>query len=202
MLRRRIEGIAFGLGALAALAIGAANNSAQAEFVVNMYQDGSNIVAMGSGTIDLTDLTSLPSGAALSAFIVPTSAIIFTGGTAASDHYSGFTGPSSFGIGGVSNAASGTGDFVGLQGATTQAFLLVPVGYVSGNSLSDTSTYENATFSSLGVTPGTYTWTWGSGADADSFVLNIGVPGPASAATFAPALLGLVAIRRRRRKAV
>jgi hypothetical protein len=50
----------------------------------------------------------------------------------------------------------------------------VPVGYVSGSSLgTSTDTWDDATFASLGVTPGIYTWTWGSGTDADSFRLIV-----------------------------
>lgn len=48
----------------------------------------------------------------------------------------------------------------------------MPHDYVSGNTLSDTSTYDNQTFNTLGVTPGTYEWTWGSGAN-QSFPLDI-----------------------------
>jgi hypothetical protein len=47
------------------------------------------------------------------------------------------------------------------------------VGYVSGGALSVTSTYANPTFSSLGVTPGTYEWTWGDGKN-QNFTLEIG----------------------------
>jgi hypothetical protein len=56
--------------------------------------------------------------------------------------------------------------------------LFVPEGYVSGTALSDTATYDSQTFSSLGVTPGTYKWTWGSAATADSFTLDVVVPAP------------------------
>ena len=58
----------------------------------------------------------------------------------------------------------------------------MPQSYVSGNPLSDTSTYLNQTFSSLQVTPGTYVWTWGTGED-QNFTLIIGaaaIPEPAS----------------------
>jgi len=76
------------------------------------------------------------------------------------------------------------------------------LGYVSGNPLSDTSTYNNATFASLGVTPGTYVWTWGTGTHADSFTLQIGpaaVPEPASLTVLALGLAGLgMALRTRR----
>ena len=50
----------------------------------------------------------------------------------------------------------------------------MPQGYVFGTALADTATWADATFSSLGVTPGVYEWTWGSGAHADSFTLEIG----------------------------
>ena len=36
--------------------------------------------------------------------------------------------------------------------------LFVPLGYVSGSPLSDSMTFNNATFASLGVTRGHYVW--------------------------------------------
>jgi PEP-CTERM motif len=79
---------------------------------------------------------------------------------------------------------------------------LVPVGYTSGASLSDTATYAGQTFASIGAIPGTYVWTWGTGVHADSFTVNIkaaAVPEPASIALLGTALAGLLlagAVRR------
>jgi hypothetical protein len=56
--------------------------------------------------------------------------------------------------------------------------------------VTNSSTWDNATFSSLGVEPGTYKWTWGSGATAGSFTLQVG----AAAATPEPATLGLMVL--------
>jgi len=165
-----------------------------------------------TGSIDTSGLTFVEPGYNGS-FLIPSLGIIFTGPLTdiLQDFYNGFTGPTSFGIGGNFDPSSGSGDLVGLQCAGSgsglrKPYLGVPSGYVSGSALSDTSTYDDATLSSLGVTPGTYVWTWGSGADADSFTLNIGgtatVPEPASLTLFGTAVLSFGAIQRRRRKDV
>jgi hypothetical protein len=76
--------------------------------------------------------------------------------------------------------------------------LVVPSGYVSGSLLSDTATYINQTFASLGAIPGTYLWTWGSGASDDTFTLQIGpvaaVPEPSSLLLLGIALAGLMLV--------
>jgi hypothetical protein len=72
--------------------------------------------------------------------------------------------------------------------------LAVPFSYVSGSALLDTSTYDNATLASLGVTPGAYIWTWGAGASADSLPLQIG-PAPTNTPEPASLALSLAAAR-------
>ena len=67
--------------------------------------------------------------------------------------------------------------------------LVVPQGYVSGSPLSDTSTYNNATFASLGVTPGIYEWTWGTGANQ-----NLTLDAVAPAVPDAGSTLGLLSL--------
>jgi len=133
--------------------------------------------------------------------------VIITGphGFGLVDQYTGFMGPPSFGSGGPFAPNTGSGDFVGISGGIMFPFLLVPQGYASGAALSDSMTFNNATFASLGVTPGTYVWTWGTGGN-QNFTLQIGsvgVPGvPDGGSTVSLlgcALLGLVALRRKLR---
>lgn len=210
LMRLRTLGIAAAPVVLGLLAMGTAANPARASYVVNLEQVGSNVVATGSGSIDTAGLTFVEPGFNGS-FLIPSEGAIFTGPLTnfLQDFYSGFTGPTSFGVGGGFDPGSGSGDLVGLQCAGSSSglchpYLGVPSGYVSGSALSDTSTYDDTTLSSIGVTPGTYVWTWGSGADADSFTLNIGataiVPEPASLTLFGTAVLSFGAIQRRRRK--
>jgi hypothetical protein len=162
----------------AALAIvivsGLSLRPAQAGYIVTLNEVGSDVVATGSGAIDLTGLTFNFIHSGMLAGIGPSSATITTGPTLGSaDVYFGIiSGPTSFGSGQNTSASSGSGDAVGRVEAGPFDLILVPTGYVSGNALSDSSTYNNATFASLGVTPGIYEWTWGTGAN-QNFTLAV-----------------------------
>jgi hypothetical protein len=162
---------------------------AQAGFIMTALEQNGNVVFTGSGTLDLTDLTS-GGGATQNAQVIPVLGVILIGSSnvVVVDRYKGFTGPGSFGPGtGAPNPDNGSAALVGIDGEVP--FLEVPSGYVSGNPLSDNATYDNQTFSSLGLTPGTYDFTWGTGAHADSFTVQIG---PATTATPEPASLTLL----------
>ena len=95
--------------------------------------------------------------------------------------YSGFTTtPSNFGPGaGGGGATSSSGDIFGVIWAGAPPYtLVVPVGYTTGTAISSTQTFVSQTFSSLGLTPGTYSYTWGSGANADSINVVVGGVAP------------------------
>jgi hypothetical protein len=154
--------------------------SAQAGYIVTLQQVGPDVVATGSGAIDLTGLTFSQSGS-LDPHVIPHSVLlplrgiigISTGPTSSSvDTYFGVTGPASFGSGGPTAASSGSGDMVGIATIFWGNFLSVPTGYVSDTALSDMAIYSGTTLAALGVTQGTYVWTWGSGAN-QNFTLQI-----------------------------
>lgn len=141
-----------------AIICGVSAPPAQAGYIVTLQQVGSDVVATGTGAFNLTGLT-IGGVVFRGSAIVPASADIGTGFNNDGTTYGGLgviTGPSSFGSGGVTFASSGTGDLVGFETNTSFGnFIIVPLGYVSGSALSDSATYNNATFASLGVTPGT-----------------------------------------------
>jgi hypothetical protein len=155
--------------------------------------------------MDLTGLTGPFPGQVIGfGSIGPSSAIIETGpkGLTNFDSYGGFTGPMSFGSG-IAGAHSntGSGDLVGINNFSHNNTIDVPQGYISGTALSSSATFNNATFVSLGVTPGTYVWTWGTGAN-QNFTLQIptaGVPDSGSAlGLFLLSLIGLFGLNRLR----
>jgi PEP-CTERM motif len=186
-----IKGIA-SLGA--AMLIGLSVLSARAGYVVDLTQQGSNVVATGSGAIDLTGLTVFMKGVAAPTHVDPIDGVIFTGGPARAgifDIYRNFSGPGDFGSGSSTFASSGSGDFVGIVSGS--GLLNVPAGYLSDSPLSDSATYDSQTFSSLGATPGTYKWTWGSGAN-QNFTLVIGAGAIPEPATWAMMLLGFAGL--------
>jgi PEP-CTERM motif len=174
---------------------------AQAGYVVTLTQQGSDVVATGSGPIDLSGLT-FSSGGFTFAEMTPSVADITTGPIlvfTATDTYTGVSGPLNFGGGSPTDASSGNGDSVSIFGGINE--LVVPRGYLSDSALSDTATYTGQTFSTLGATPGKYEWTWGKGAN-QNFTLEIGtaVPEPATWAMMALGfgLLGFLGCRKTR----
>lgn len=197
------------LSAAAVIGVGLSVSPSQAAYVVTLTQVadpsqplGYDVVANGSGAIDLTGLTLLHTGFGIGSGVDPSGAFIVTATAivppvALVSAYTGFTGPTSFGGGGYTSPSSGSGDYVGiigngdLEGDLNDAtWLIVPDGYASGSPLSDTMTFDNTTLWSLGMTPGVYTWTWGAAlsGEGDSFTLDV-VAVPESS-TWAMMLLG------------
>lgn len=171
--------------------------SASALFTLTLTEDLSDVIASGSGSLDISGLTFGGTTSGNPRGMYPLNQTIRVGATSGGDidFFSGFTSvPDAFGPGSFTLADSGTGDLV----AVNNFYLRLFDGYVSGDSLSSTSVFESSTFATLGLTPGTYTWEWTS----DSFVLQIGtVPEPsASAVCIGLSVFGISVFARRRRE--
>ena len=173
-------------------------------YSIRLQEMGSNVVANGSGAINLMGLAFvLTTDMPLTGAIQANTGTIRTGqtGGALADVYTLSTGPTNFGSGGAFFPNTGTGDIVGTGLRILSRVLIVPTDYVSGTALSSSATWNNATFASLGVTPGTYEWTWGTGLPNQNFTLIIGgagVPdGGSTVSLLGFALLGLAVFRRK-----
>ncbi len=151
----------------------------RAEFIITIAQEGADVVASYSGSINTAGLSFIGPAEEGYEGIEPYGALFGTA-TGTFTFWTGITGPSSIGVTNVWEASSvATGDVVFFDGSAGQ--IGFSEGYISGTTITGTMTWDNATIGSLGLTPGTCTWTWGSGADADSLVVDIEAPAPPSA---------------------
>ena len=169
---------------------------ARAGYIVTLEQVGSDVVATGSGAIDLGGLHFRFHGfAGGPPEIVPFDAIIsFLPHLANVDEYRGLAGPTTFGLGHRDEflANTFTGDPVAISAATASLSLgeiVVPLGYVSGTPLLSSMTFNNATIGSLGARPGIYEWTWGTRPN-QNLTLQIATA-PDSGSTLSLLLFGL-----------
>lgn len=180
-------------------------------FKVTFTQDGARVIATGSGSLDIIGLELYDSGDP-GGSITPAFSDITLGSNEVTDTYAvTFLADQGlgFGPGGNSDATSGSGDAVGLfmltndQGQFTDpliGLLTVPAHYVSGSALSDSATWDDSTFASLGLTPGTHRLWWGNSPN-QSFTVVVQVPGvpeSSSLALFGAGLIGMLLIRCRR----
>ena len=102
------------------------------------------------------------------------------------DQYSGASGPATLGPG-LNDVLGtmGSGDLFGIDASGhigAGPVVVVPAGYVSGASLSGSATFD-ATFASLGLTPGIYTYVWsapvipGVASSDGNLVIDVVSPG-------------------------
>lgn len=188
----------FLLGAVAVLL--GFSGSANSAVVVTAVESGGDLIftTEAGGSLDL-------SGSAFwvtsngSAFLRAETGSLGIGGDLAEgnvvDLYFGLTGdPFGPGTGEyfVPDYISGSGDYFGFEVGSDYFF--VPDGYVSGDPLSGTSTFVGQSFTTLGMSQGSYVYTLtGSG---DTITVNV-VPIPAAVWLFGSALVGLGWMRRK-----
>jgi hypothetical protein len=185
------------LAAVACLCSGVLTGTGRAGFIITFSQDGANVDANGTGTLNTTALSLITGTSAVfdNPEVLGNPAFVDIGGAFLdpAHAYTGFTGPAAIGGGTTIEQANTTsGDPVALNnGFNGLHAIFVPSGYISGSQLMDSMTFDNTTISGLGLTPGTYTYTWGSAANGTADFLTIQI---SPAATPEPASLTLLGL--------
>ena len=174
--------------------------AARATVIETIEQVGPNVVITGTGTLNTAALGPAGFANLAPAEIAPAYDTIVNGPVAVSPNLVfvvSVTGPASFGSGLPLAADSGSGDHFDFSDTNGVLRLGVPTYYVSGATLSASSTYDNATFASLGITPGTYNFAIEDAGNTvvDTFIIQAGpvsVPEP-DTLTLVGGLIGLSA---------
>jgi hypothetical protein len=202
----------------------AADPSGCGPFVVTFQQEGSNIVATGTGEFDTAGLTLDAIGIVGRALIAPSVGQFLFGPSSGVPTRDTVTGPTSTRFSGVvgttpiTDPISISGPGVGVNGGIFNPSVTIPSSYVPGTVITSVAVLPVTSIScatpganpcdGLGMQPDqVFTWTWGSNPD-QSFTINSTLLAPtpeislpAAFPLFASGLgaLGLLGWRRKRK---
>lgn len=187
----------------AGAALSSVASTADAAIVIDITQVGSDIVVTGSGSFDTTGLARTVQGGTFSMGMNPSFGVVRfgTGSTVGQISTYAVSGPAAFGtfatIDPYRLATTAVGDVFGIFGRDRHVIL--PLDYVSGSALSGKLTFANLSFSTLGLSAGTFVY---SNA-RDSVAVNVGTAAVPEPASWAMMILGMgivgAMLRRRAR---
>jgi hypothetical protein len=174
----------------------------RAAITIHMAEVGSNVVATLSGAINSLPGATGQSNVGVFSGVRPSGSNMAFGLSKFSgvqlvtmNYYIATTYPSNFGTStSLLQADSSTASTFMLFRKTSSDNVIIDKNYVLGTAVTGTLTWNNKTFSSMGVTTGSYVWGWSS----DSITLNV-VPEPSALSLLVLGLGGLCAVRQRRR---
>lgn len=166
---------------------------------INIFisQQGSDVVATASGSLNIDNLTYYALEPSQPAQVLATHASVDLGiNSVDQDVYQADSGPVAFGSGGSQIFAdSATGDPFAVDGFNGLPLIAVPTGYTSGTQIDSSATWLNKNLEDLGLTPGNYIFGW----VGDSVTVQV-VPEPGVSAALAGAgVLLFAALYRRKR---
>lgn len=172
--------------------------AANAGIVINITQEGNDVVAATSGFIDTADLDFLKTvvGGAVKN-MNPSLGRVATGASGAMSVFEGFTGPSSFGTNKQIDTLLQSGTAFTFNGSLGQ--LSIDSAYVRNTNFTSSTTWANKTLAFLGAQTGRYDYSY----NGQTVVISVGstletpvfVPGGAGGvpepATWAMLILGM-----------
>ncbi len=156
----------------------------RAAFTVYVYQSGADVVASYSGALNLAGLVNAGNGGCGGGIgaVQGNSGIVCVGTGNALTRYTGLTsGAFTLGGGAAFLASSSSGSPIIIN---SNIDVRLPNGYVSGNTITGTSTFAGNTLAGLGLTVGNRVVTWAS----DSITVSIGTAPPTPSVASVPTL--------------